>query len=162
MGEKSAEFFLKEISNLVISDFKILKKNKIKGITLKILKDMIHNDQDFLKDISNEELEKKFNEYDIMKKGYLDKISYSGILSEFMIAKAALNNLNKFFDAGKNSSVSKSQNEINENKDNDEELDNNDCSVSYYRDRKGKENKDKNKENLEKNTKKNIISNANA
>ena len=56
--------------------------------------------ENILKNIPDEEIEKKFKEYDIMKKGYLDKISYSGILSEFIIAKAALKNLNKFFEEG--------------------------------------------------------------
>lgn len=100
--EKSAEKFLKEITQLVISDFEILKENKIEGISLKVLKHMIHNDTEFLNNITDEEIEKKFKEYDLMKKGFLDKISYSGILSEFMIAKAALKNLNKFFEDQKN------------------------------------------------------------
>merc|ERR1712151_391560 len=144
--EKSAEFFLKEISNLVISDFKILKKNKIQGITLPLLKGMIHNDQDFLKDISNTELEKKFNEYDIMGKGYLDKISYSGILSEFMIAKAALSNLNKFFEGKNATNVTVVEKNITkENVEEEKEIKNNEekfddyVSVSYNRDDKGKE-----------------------
>jgi len=96
--EFSAENFLHEISRLVISDFEILKKHHIKGITFEILRDMIHNDRDFGSNITDEELEKKFYEYDVLDKGYLDKITYSGILSEFMLAKAALKKLNKFIE----------------------------------------------------------------
>jgi hypothetical protein len=111
-AEKSAENFLREISNLVISDFEILKENKLEGISLEVLKNMIQNDQEFFISIPEKEIEMKFKEYDIMKKGYLDKISYSGILSEFIIAKAAIKKLNKFFDEG---IISNSTNFENEN-----------------------------------------------
>jgi hypothetical protein len=96
--EASAENFLHEISRLVISDFEVLKKHHIKGITFEILRDMIHNDKDFGNNVSDEELQKKFVEYDVLDKGYLDKVTYSGILSEFMLAKAALKKLSKFIE----------------------------------------------------------------
>ena len=51
--ELSAESFLHEITRLVISDFEILKQNKIKGITFEILRDMIHNDRDFGSNITD-------------------------------------------------------------------------------------------------------------
>jgi hypothetical protein len=96
--EISAENFLHEISRLVISDFEVLRKNNLKGITFEILRDMIHNDKDFGNNVTDEELQKKFVEYDVFDKGYLDKVTYSGIMSEFMLAKAALKKLSKFID----------------------------------------------------------------
>jgi len=96
--QTSAENFLLDISHLVLNDFKILNKKHINGITFEILKDMIHSDRDFGNSITDEELKKKFKEYDISGRGELDKITYSGILSEFMLAKAALRKLNKYFE----------------------------------------------------------------
>ena len=109
-SEIFAENFLHEVSRLVISDFETLKNHNIKGITLEILKDMIHNDKDFGANITDEELEKKFVEYDVLDKGYLDKITYSGILSEFMLAKSALKKLNKFIDEPLNDFIQKNPN----------------------------------------------------
>jgi len=96
--ELSAENFLFDISHLVLNDFKILKRNNLNGITFDVLKNMIHSDKDFGNNITDEELKKKFKEYDVTGKGELDKITYSGILSEFMLAKAALKKLNKYFE----------------------------------------------------------------
>lgn len=96
--EISAENFLFDISHLVLNDFKILKNNNLTGITFDVLKNMIHSDKDFGNNITDEELKKKFKEYDVSGKGELDKITYSGILSEFMLAKAALKKLNKYFE----------------------------------------------------------------
>jgi hypothetical protein len=99
---QAAENFLKQITNLVISDFEILKENKFEGISLEVLKNMIHNDKEFLINVPDKDIEMKFKEYDIFKKGFLDKITYSGILSEFVIAEAAIKKLNKFFEEGMN------------------------------------------------------------
>ena len=92
----SAENFLLNVSNLVNEDFKIIKKYNQTGITFQVLKNIINSDREFKNIISEKELKDKFNEYDTSNSGKLDKIKYSGILSEIFLAKAVVENLNKY------------------------------------------------------------------